>query len=41
MGKPKPQHGGRKTLSDLVKKRGKAAVEDLQKRMNDEIRKKG
>jgi hypothetical protein len=28
-----------RTLSDLVKKRGKAAVEDLQKRMNDEIRK--
>jgi hypothetical protein len=30
-----------KTLSDLVKKRGKPATEDLQRRMNNEIRKKG
>ena len=30
-----------KTLSDLVKRRGQKAAEDLQKRMNDEIRKKG
>ena len=30
-----------KTLSDLVKRRGQKAAENLQKRMNDEIRKKG
>ena len=30
-----------KTLSDLVKKRGQSAANDLQRRMNDEIRKKG
>ena len=30
-----------KTCSTLAKKRGQAALEDLQRRMNDETRKKG
>jgi len=30
-----------KTLSDLVKKRGQSAADDLQNRMNNEIREKG
>jgi hypothetical protein len=40
-GKAEASAWWQRTLSDLVKKRGKAAVEDLQRRMNDEIRKKG
>ena len=30
-----------KTLSDIVKKRGQPAADDLRKRMNDAIREKG
>ena len=40
-GKAEASAWWQKTLSDLVKRRGQAATEDLQKRMNDEIRKKG
>lgn len=40
-GKAEASAWWQRTLSDLVKRRGKAATEDLQRRMNDEIRKKG
>jgi hypothetical protein len=40
-GKAEASAWWQKTLSDLVKKRGQKAAEDLQRRMNDEIRKKG
>lgn len=40
-GKAEASAWWQRTLSDLAKKRGQPAVNDLKERMNDEIRRKG